>query len=99
MTAAEKSVRIISTYDVEGIPDVAAKYTKATVLRPIRVTIASVDGEPWSAVAEGPNVKKDGSTGQNWHDRHWGFSRYDDALPDEIAAIVAEHMAKHWGQS
>lgn len=83
-------------YEIAGAPDMKGDYISAS-LRPDLAWIDD-DGEKITSVAVfGPNVKKDGTTGQMRHDAKFRpRSRCDRDVPDWLAPLV-EHHARTFG--
>lgn len=80
--------RVEFTFDVADVEPLQLRYGVVR-FRPQAVTVTVVDGEVYDYVkVEGPNVKKDGSVGQGWHDRGY-HPRYDrEEMPAWLPGIA-----------
>ena len=82
------------TYETSGTDPITLESGK-TLFDPQKVEITVEDGKATHAKVEGPNVKKDGSHGQNWHDRDFYMSWRTDQMPGWLADLVAQSERRY----
>jgi hypothetical protein len=84
--------RVDFTFDIADVEPLPLPYGSTRFI-PTKVMVTLHDGAaPTSVKVAGPNAKKDGSVGQNWHEANYyldfGEDRNPDWLPDVIALAV-----------
>ena len=90
-TWTEKEAEAVITYTVTDALDIPVPYTKVTI-RPDFATVTTTRDGWKRAVVSGPNVKKDGTTGENRHSvSYWGGARVDQR-PAWLVALVDEQL-------
>lgn len=100
MSRQTPDVRLVGTriefaYDVtnaepEVVPYLSVRY------QPQKVTVTVIDGKIYGPVkVEGPNVKKDGTTGQNWHEARYSPGYQQDKMPAWLPEITTVALRRY----